>query len=194
MFKRLLFAIVLIVLNSAPSFARDLQYGAMLSTASLFVSDDDGDTETVSDSSIINIFVSGRAFSRDSRWLLGLSTIDDVKFKASVDEVGMVAERMAIEASVQHQLSFSRSFHPYLGGGIIASNSKFTKRHLVDKDGFLVGGQLDDREETTLGIQLNASHEWNVSRHMLLGIHSRYEKSLDDGFNGFTVGITGYYQ
>lgn len=191
MFMRML-AVVLIVVCAWPAHASDLQFGVMLSSSKLSVSDKHGDTKNVTDNSMTNFFVAGDAF-RDVRWLAGLMIVDDLSFIAGENEVGMDAKRITLEVSLQHQLALARSFQPWLGVGIVASNSKFTKRHFIASDGYIVT-RFDDKEESIVGLQINLSHEWNLSRHWLIGFHSRYEKSLADGFNGVMFGVTSYYK
>ena len=128
---------------------------------------------------------------RDTRWLNTLSYYD-FHINATLSNTGLSVESIALATHYQWRQRWTRHFKPWIGVGTGISYDTFSKRHLVDSDGFLAAS-FNDRDETNFSLNLNLAHEWSVSRNLTAGFNLVYQHTLNDGIEGFQANMTILY-
>lgn len=100
-------------------------------------------------------------------------------YKAVLDagptKIGQDAERYGMRFSLQKSLTIIPKLPIWFGAGIDISQERFTSRHTVDVDGFLITS-YPDREETNLAGIVNIVSEWPLTRDWIIA--AKLEQSI----------------
>jgi len=128
---------------------------------------------------------------RDIRWLNTLS-YSDFHINATPSNIGLSVESLALATHYQLRQRWTRHFKPWIGVGAGMSYDTFTKRHLVDNDGFLAAS-FDDQDAVSFSLNVNVAHEWHVSGNFTAGFNLVYQHALNDGIEGFHANMTILY-
>ena len=186
--------ISLLLIASQSAIARqgnDLVYGYYPKMAFLGVDDPDGDTDTSSDLQAFGVVVLYK-LERDTRIMATLN-IYDFELSPGFNQIGQDVETTSFAVFYQSQFKLGRSFKPWLGAGPVFNIDEFTNRVDTDSDGFL-NETFSDREETTIGLGLIASQEWELNDSFSLGLNFEYQIPLDESLEGFTIGFSVLYE
>ena len=68
-----------------------------------------------------------------------------------------------------------------------------TARHTLDADGFLAQ-TFSDQDGIAYAVGLVASHEWQLSDHIDLGVNAEYLFSISDAIEGGSLGALLLYR
>lgn len=184
---------LLLILFSGSVFGIDnpMKVGWSPWYGSLSVDDPDGDT----DSTTATLPLSAMFFipsSRDYRWVVSGFGYD-FKLAASPDNIGQEVNGYSLAGWFQRRFRFGRSFKPWFGLGLQADILDITARHNIDSSGFLTN-TYPDRSETGLGMSVNFSNEWNISKNIDLGLNAQYIYSFSNTLTGPLVGVSLLYR
>lgn len=155
------------------------------------VDDPNGSTESASELHLLGasyIF----PISQISR-IMGAVNIYDFDLKSSTSNIGQQVETISFSAYYQYRFRWSRNFKPWFGVGLVTNMDKFTKRHRVDSDGFLVE-TFPDREDTNMNLGLLASYEWDVNSSISMDFNIEYMVPLSESLEGLKFGVSVYYE
>jgi hypothetical protein len=94
---------------------------------------------------------------------------------AKTDRIGQNINHYGLRLTAQKSLRISPLWAPWFGAGIELSQAKYTERHLVDSDGYLLEAFADDKE-TLLALILNMTNEWPFRRNWAIG--AKIEQSI----------------
>lgn len=94
---------------------------------------------------------------------------------ASSTKIGQDAERYGMRLSLQKRLRFIPTLTTWFGAGIDISQEKFTARHTVDSDGFLINA-YPDREGANVAGVINVVSEWSLPRNWMIA--AKLEQSI----------------
>lgn len=166
---------------------KDFSFGTFTGIGFYSIDDPEGETEAKAVTQIIDFFGT-YSIGRDSRLFFEFSMIDE-DFNASTTETGLTIESTDLTALYQTRLRMSKAFKPWLGAGLMFSQAEYSRRFLVDNNGFLAQS-FPNRSvnETALVISLMNETEldWDLA-DLIYGVS--YKKSLDDGRNGISINI-----
>ncbi len=167
------------------------KYGWSPGYISYSVDDPNGSTESAGELQLLGASYI-YPFSRTSR-VLGAINIYDFDLKSSVTDVGQKVETISFSGYYQYRFRWSRTFKPWLGAGLVTNMDKFSKRHRVDSDGYLVES-FPDREDTNLNLGLLASYEWDVNSSISMDFNIEYIMPLSNSLEGLKFGVSVYYE
>ena len=88
---------------------------------------------------------------------------------AATDRIGQEVEQFGLRLSVQKSLPVTSRMSTWVGAGIGVSQERFSLRHIVDNEGFLLK-RYPDRRNTGVALILNFVGDWPVSRTWNMGI------------------------
>lgn len=160
-------------------FVSSLTYGAALGqpqrtsmlgygVGATLVSVDDpaGSTETSWALQPITLIYTARLWSNGIRYWSEL-----YYYKAMLDagptRIGQDAERYGMRFSFQKKLRIIPGLSSWFGAGIDISQAKYTTRHTVDSDSFLITA-YPDRKETIFAGVINVVSEWSLTRDWMI--------------------------
>ncbi len=188
--KKIISLILLSYLVTTGYAKDEIRYGWSPSFVALSIDDPDGNTNSSSELQLLGGTVI-YPLSRSTRTLVSLS-LYDFELDAGVNKIGQGVESLSIAGSYQWKFKMSRKFKPWLGVGLNINMDELTNRHTIDQDGYLAQ-TYTDREETSIGINLGASHEWDISDGILMGLNIEYLIPLGESLEGFKIGMSLYY-
>lgn len=157
----------------------------------LTVDDPDGSTDSSQEFvalSAIALF----PFGRDNRWMVNITKYD-FTLDASQSDIGQDVKSTTVAGFYQRRLRLSRYFKPWVGLGPQIEFSDATGRHTIDADGFLAR-KFSDQDGLAYAVGLVASHEWQLSDHIDVGVNGGYMFSLSDAIEGGSLGALLLYR
>ena len=152
-------ALILFVSSSAYGAAlgqpqRTSMLGYSLGATVISVDDSAGDTDAV------RLWSSVRYWSE---FYYYQATLD-----AGLNRIGQDARRYGMRFSLQKSLPVTPKWLTWLGAGVDISQAKYTTRHTVDDEGFLLETYPDRKETTAAGV-INIVGEWSLTRVWTIG-------------------------
>jgi len=157
----------------------------------LTVDDPDGSTDSSQEFVALSA-VAMIPFGRDDRWMTNITKYD-FTLDASRNDIGQDVKSITVAGFYQRRLRLSRYFKPWIGIGPQIEFSDTTGRHTVDADGFLAQ-TFSDQDGVAYAVGLVASHEWQFSDHIDLGMNAQYLFSISDAIEGGSLGALLLYR
>jgi len=131
-------------------------------------------------------------FGRDNRWVTNVTKYD-FTLDASTSDVGQDVKSITVAGFYQWRFRLSRYFKPWVGLGPQIEFSDKTARHTLDSDGFLAQ-TFSDQDSVAYAAGFNASHEWQLSDHIDVGVNAEYMFSIVDAIEGGSFGALLLYR
>lgn len=119
--------------------------------------------------------------------------VDNSEHKATETEIGQEMERFGVRAIVHRPLYLSNKYNLWAGGGLQLTQEKYTLRHRIDSDGFLVQS-FGDRTQTSLALVLDMVNEWQIDTRWNVGGRLRYSFALGDGADDLAASVVFLYR
>ena len=157
----------------------------------LTVDDSDGSTDSSQEFVALSA-VALYPFGRDDRWMANITKYD-FTLDASRNDVGQDVKSITVAGFYQRRLRLSRYFKPWVGLGPQIEFSDKTGRHTVDADGFLAQ-TFSDQDGIAYAAGINASHEWQLSAHIDVGVNAEYLFSISDAIESGSLGALLLYR
>lgn len=157
---------------SLPQRTSMVGYG--IGAALVSVDDSAGGTEASWTLQPITLVYTARVWRSSLRYwseLYYYKTMLDV----SSTKIGQDAERYGMRLSFQKRLRLIPKLTTWFGAGLDISQEKFTTRHTVDSDGFLIKA-YPDRERANLAGVINVVSEWSLTRNRMIA--AKLEQSI----------------
>lgn len=110
----------------------------------------------------------------------------EAAFDADPGAVGLYVHHTGISATLSRRVWWTDRWTPWLGVGLVAARDRYSERHRVDEDGFLVA-VLPDRDETNLGIEFHLEQEWSIDHRWDVGARLAQVFSLAGGVNSLSL-------
>ena len=151
---------------------RSLRYGLMFGGQSFKLDDPDGDTESVTAPSLVNVLLVSD-LTRDKRLFVNLFG-QGVTLEASQEEIGQDITRTGITGALQ--FGFLQKTM-WAGIGLGAIQEKYESRHIVDANGFLQT-EYEDREQVAFPFLANLTYQYSINRDLDVGLHFQVETPL----------------
>ena len=153
---------------------RTSMIGYAMGAALVSVDDPAGGTEASWTLQPITLVYTARVWRSSLRYwseLYYYKTILD----ASSTKIGQDVERYGMRLSLQKNLKILPKFSAWFGAGLDISQEKFTTRHTVDRDGFLIKA-YPDREGANVAGVINVVSEWSLPRNWIIA--AKLEQSI----------------
>jgi len=137
------------------------------------VDDPAGDTDAVRVLQPITLIYSARLWNNVRYWseLYSYQAMLDV----GLNKIGQDLQRYGIRFSLQKKLRVTSQWSAWIGAGVDISQVRYTSRHTVDEEGFLLG-RYPDRDEISGALVINILGEWSLSS--VWGIGAKLEQSF----------------
>lgn len=140
--------------------------GYSFGTALISVDDPEGATDATWAVQPITLIYAARIWSSVRYWS------ELYYYRAGLDaglnKVGQNVRQYGMRFSLQKQLQATPQWAVWIGAGVDLSQAKYTTRHIVDEDGFLLA-TYSDRDETMMAGVLNIIGEWSLSPVWTIG-------------------------
>ena len=153
---------------------RTSMVGYGIGAALVSVDDSAGSTEATWALQPITLVYTARVWSSSLRYWSELYYYKTM-LDASSTKIGQDAERYGVRLSFQKNLKILPNFSAWFGAGLDISQEKFTTRHTVDSDGFLIKA-YPDREGKNLAGIVNVVSEWSLPRNWIIA--AKFEQSI----------------
>lgn len=161
-----------------------LRFGVLAGLARADVDDPAGDTDAKNYSRVALIGTLPAAKGR--RWF-GEVFYHRFDIEAGRDSIGVDVTRLG--AALSYQARFATlPLKPWLGAGLNLSRDNYDERLTVDALGF-VDDRFPERDDTAIGLVLNAVTTWNWTRTTDLGLQLQYEQPLTGDIKTLTLGV-----
>lgn len=148
-------------------------FGYGIGAASTSVDDPEGDTNAIMAIQPVTLIYTSHLRNKVRYWS------EFYYYQASLDpdlnKIGQDLQRYGIRLSMQRGLQVSPQWSLWYGAGLDASHVKYTSRHTVDIDGFLLR-RYPDRDEMTTALTINILAERSISRAWTVGL--KFEQSF----------------
>lgn len=145
---------------------RTSMIGYSIGAASISVDDPAGDTDAVMSLQPITLIYTARLWSSMRYWsefYYYQSTLD-----ADLNKIGQDFQRYGIRLSLQRSLQVTPQWSLWIGAGLDTSHVRYTSRHMVDDEGFLLR-TYPDRDGMTTAAVINILGEWSFSSVWTIG-------------------------
>jgi len=119
--------------------------------------------------------------------------VDSSEHSATETKIGQEMERFGVRAIVHRQLYLSNKYNLWAGGGFQLAQEKYTLRHQIDSDGFLVQS-FSDRKRTSLALVLDMINEWQINTRWNIGGRLRYSFAFGDGADDLAASVVFLYR
>jgi len=166
--------LVVILCISFPAFGaalgqpkRTSMIGYAIGVNQVSVDDPRGDTESVWVLQPVALLYTARLMSGVRYW--SELYYHTAALDAAQDRVGQEVERFGLQVSLQKSLPVMPGWVAWVGAGLGVSRTRYTARHTIDSDGYLLA-RYPDRHDTGAALLLNVVSEWAVSQHWSLGV------------------------
>ncbi len=184
--KKGIFA-VLIVISSNAIAEDSISYAWTPKFVTFQVNDPDGSTETSSVLQLLSATVKYKT-SRDTQ-IISEGTYYDFELDASTSKIGQQVKTISLATYYESRLKWGRDFKPWAGVGLVINMDEFSKRHTIDKDGFLAQ-QFPDQSGTNFALAARLTNTWEINRDMGIGFSIGYQLPLSDTLEGVDIGFS----
>ena len=171
---------------------RTSMLGYSIGAALVSVDDPEGNTKASWTLQPITLIYTARVWSNSIRYWSELYYYR-AKLDADLTKIGQNAERYGTRLSFQKSLPVSPKLSVWFGAGMDISRAKYTTRHIVDNDGFLIKA-YPDREETTLSAVINVASEWFATPSWAIGAKLEQSIPFDGHIKESTAAVTLLYR
>lgn len=130
--------------------------------------------------------------SSNSRFLAELYT-SNYAFTATGSHTGQQVNNRGLRLSLQGKTIGLKNLSPLFGLGIDLAYSKFSKRHKVDNDGYLIE-QFEDISKPSYKIILNVMESWSWTEKIKIGFKLEYSIPITQAIHGFSSSVLLLYQ
>lgn len=154
---------------------RASMFGYSIGAALVSVDDPVGDTDTVWVLQPVTLIYTARLWSSVRYW--SELYYYQATLEAGLNKVGQDVRRYGTRLSLQKSLRVSPKWLAWFGVGVDISQAKYTSRHSIDSDGFLLE-TFSDREEIAAAGVINILGEWSLNRDWFIGV--KLEQSFPD--------------
>jgi len=188
---RAIYILVLILLSQAV-YARDTTtWGASPALGIYQVKDNDLGLVQFFDESPASFF---QIEPINSRWRL-YSEIQYARLAAiaSRDGAGFNLRTLSLTEVLQYEIHLSRRMRPSVGFGFQYIETHFTRRHLVDSDGYLTRS-FSDVDSTGANLVGSASQRWDLNHHWNIGAQALLSIPINTDFRSLTFGLLLEYK
>ncbi len=136
--------------------------GYGIGAAHVSVDDPQGDTDTAWALQPLTLIHAARLRSGVRYWseLYYQAAVLD----AATNRIGQDVAQFGLQVSMQKHLPLMPGWVAWFGAGLGVSQTRYTTRHSIDSDGYLLA-RYPDRRDTGAALLLNVISEWAVSRH-----------------------------
>lgn len=156
---------------------RTSMLGYAIGVTQVNVDDPAGDTDTRWALHPLTLIYTARLWSNGIRYWSELyhyqTTLDPGPTK-----IGQDVERYGMRLSLQKSLPVTPGMTAWFGAGFDLSHTRYSTRHTVDDEGFLIRA-YPDRDETGLAGILNMSSEWAITRDWMIGAKFEHSVPID---------------
>lgn len=161
-----------------------LRFGVLAGMSRGDVDDPDGDTEAKNYSRLA--LVATLPAAKDRRWF-GEVFYHRFDIEAGQNSIGVDVTRVGAALSYQARLP-TLPLKPWFGAGLNLSRDSFDERLTVDALGF-VDNRFPERNDTAIGLVLNAVTAWKWTRTTDVGLQLQYEQPLTGDIKTWTLGV-----
>jgi len=187
------FRILLVLLLWTPHYCAGAPLGLPGNTAKigygidyafLQVNDPDGDTRPEWNVQPVNLIYTDWLFGDIKQWTE--IYYFDSSLDASSNDIGQNINSVGVRFSLQKSFRVTTSWSPWLGVGVNVSSTKYTARHTVDSDGYLLQ-QYNDRDEFGVSLLINFVSEWILGKEWSVAAKLEQSIPLSDDITQFSA-------
>jgi len=165
--------------------------GYAVGTTQVSVDDPRGDTEKVWALQPLTLLYAARLMRGVRYW--SEFYYDSAALDAAQGRVGQEVKRFGLQLSLQKSLPLMPGWVAWVGAGLGVSRARYTARHTIDSDGYLLA-RYPDRHNTSTTLLLNAASEWPVSQHWRLGVKLEQALAMAGDGGGSRASLTLLYR
>ena len=140
--------------------------GYSLGIAKLDIDDPDGFTNTSYTVQPYKLIYTDWWQNGNRYWLEAFH--QQTTIKPSEKFIGQHVKHTGVNFLIQKNYQINADIRPWLGMGMGFSVEQYSKRHTIDKEGFLLE-KYSDRKTKSIGVLLNLVNEWQVSKTSTIG-------------------------
>lgn len=166
------------------------QFGIDPGWASVTVKDSDGGTKTKMVPDLLQ-FAINQKIARDSKLHYALYA-QSFDVSPSQKGVGEHLQRFGAATDYRQYLNTVNSWRPWAGAGVGISQDQYSKRYVVDSEGYL-DRSLPDKTKINFGLRLSVGVEWLLINDWTAGAQLRFESPLGNGVRAVTVSLSLMY-
>jgi len=164
-----------------------MKYGIAGNLANLSVEDPNGDTDSTNTSYLSGFVLTPLNRNQPSVRLWYELSYRSFDLDPSTTNIGQEVSSLSLSATIQKGWSSKMVDAYWVGIGGELNLDDYSKRLTVDSDGF-INQQFNDRNETILGVLLNAGFNLpKTSGGYVYGFNFNYRMPIDDGINGISA-------
>ena len=110
----------------------------------------------------------------------------DTSLEATSTDIGQNISSFGVRFSLQKSFRLTKSWSPWFGAGVDVSSTKYSARHTMDSEGFLLQ-QFDDRDEIGVSLLVNFVSEWVLHKEWSFAAKLEQSIPLSDGITQFSA-------
>ena len=166
------------------------QIGIEPGWASVTVKDSDGGTKTKMVPDLLQLSINQK-IARDAKLHYALFA-QSFDVNASLKGVAEHIQRFGAATDYRQYFNNNNNWRPWAGAGLGISQDQYTKRYVVDSEGYL-DHSLPDRTKINFGMRLSAGVEWLLLNDWTAGAQLRFDSPLGNGVRAVTVSLSLMY-